>query len=328
MRADRLLAILMHLQTRGTTTTARLAERFEVSRRTILRDLYALRVAGFPVYTVPGPGGGCYLYEEFRNTLTQLTTDEIAALLLTSDTRALEDLGLAPKRRAALLKLQAAIPEPRHAQRDRLAKRLVVDPAPWADAAEPIDHLSSLYAATMEDRFVVADFERRYDIVIAHRAAPYGLVAKAGSWHFVWADEEGRLRVDRLASIRSVGLLEERFERPASFDLQAFWALWEARQRAAERPLYQVQLDVPRSALAFVRDALEGRRGGFPQTAQRKGATTKIEASFPTFEDARREILALGGAVEVVHPPALRASVADFAHQIGRRYGDSAKNIS
>ena len=61
MRADRLLSLLMFLQNRGRTTTDRLAEELEVSRRTIVRDLYALRVAGFPVYTERGPHGGVYL---------------------------------------------------------------------------------------------------------------------------------------------------------------------------------------------------------------------------------------------------------------------------
>jgi predicted DNA-binding transcriptional regulator YafY len=58
------LSILLFLQTSGRSTTARLAEELEVSRRTILRDLFALRVAGFPVYTERGPHGGCYLHEE------------------------------------------------------------------------------------------------------------------------------------------------------------------------------------------------------------------------------------------------------------------------
>jgi len=328
VRADRLLAILMHLQTRGRTTTSRLAERFEVSRRTILRDLYALRVAGFPVYTVPGPGGGCYLYEEFRNTLTQLTTDEIAALFLSADGQPLEQLGLAPKRRAALLKLQAAIPEPRHSRRNRLAERLLVDPTPWVDTAEPTDHLSSFYEATMGDRIVVATFERRYDIAITRRVAPYGLVAKAGSWYLVWAGEDGRLRADRLSSVRSVSISDAHFERSTSFDLQAFWTTWEANRRTAMRPSFRVKLRVQATAQEFVRDTLGERRGAFPQAAQPAEEWTVLKVSFASFEEARRELLALGGAVEVLEPPALRVSIADYAHQTGCRYRGPAQDIS
>jgi len=87
----------MFLLNRGRATTDRLAEELEVSAHTILRDLYALRVAGFSVYTERGSHGGCYLHEEYRNTLTQLTADEIAALFLSTIQEPLKDLGLSER---------------------------------------------------------------------------------------------------------------------------------------------------------------------------------------------------------------------------------------
>ncbi len=132
MRADRLLSILMFLQTRGRTTSERLAREFEVSRRTILRDLYALRVAGFPVYTARGAHGGCFLHDEDRNTLTQLTSDEIAALFVSSIAKPLEDLGLSQPLRGAILKLTAALPPARQEANSRLGERIVIDGEPWA----------------------------------------------------------------------------------------------------------------------------------------------------------------------------------------------------
>ena len=58
MRADRLLSIVLLLQTRGKMTAAALARELEVSRRTILRDIDSLSVAGIPLYTDGGHGGG------------------------------------------------------------------------------------------------------------------------------------------------------------------------------------------------------------------------------------------------------------------------------
>ncbi|MBN1859049.1 HTH domain-containing protein, partial [Candidatus Bipolaricaulota bacterium] len=104
MRADRLLSLLMFLQNRGRTTTDRLAEALEVSRRTVIRDLYALRVAGFPVYTERGPHGGVYLHEEFRMQLTDLTGDELEALFTLSVPAALSDLGMESGAKGALHK--------------------------------------------------------------------------------------------------------------------------------------------------------------------------------------------------------------------------------
>ena len=67
MRADRLLSIILLLQTRGKMTARTLAEELEVSRRTILRDINALSFSGVPVYSEGGHGGGFSLAEELSH---------------------------------------------------------------------------------------------------------------------------------------------------------------------------------------------------------------------------------------------------------------------
>jgi predicted DNA-binding transcriptional regulator YafY len=69
VRAGRLISLLSILSREGRTTAAALAERLEVSERTILRDLEALSGSGVPVYAVRGPGGGFQLLEGYSPTL-------------------------------------------------------------------------------------------------------------------------------------------------------------------------------------------------------------------------------------------------------------------
>ena len=117
MRADRLLSLLMLLQSRGRMTAGELAGELEVSERTIYRDLDALSAAGVPVYAERGPGGGCALLDSYRTTLTGLTQDEVRALFMLNIPAPLIDLGMGQELRAALLKLSAALPRRSHSAR-------------------------------------------------------------------------------------------------------------------------------------------------------------------------------------------------------------------
>ena len=128
MRAGRLLSTLMRLQTRGRATTDCLAQEFEVSRRTIARDLYALRVAGFSVHTERRPGGGVYLLEDFRMRLTDLTRDELEALLTLSVPTPLADLGMGAEAKGAMLKLTAGLPASRSDVERNVRNRILLDP--------------------------------------------------------------------------------------------------------------------------------------------------------------------------------------------------------
>jgi len=209
MRADRLLSLLTFLQNRGRTTTDRLANELEVSRRTIIRDLYALRVAGFPVYTERGPYGGVYLHEDFRVRLTDLTPDELAALFTFSVPAPLADLGMGVKAKGALLKLAAALPQTRQGVERDVRSRLYLDPNPWHASRELVPTLSTLRQAVWEDRWLRAMLLRARQIPVEHEIAPYGLVAKGRVWYVIWRRRNGELRVDRASDVIEARLMED-----------------------------------------------------------------------------------------------------------------------
>ena len=82
MRAQRLISILMALQRGHPLTAGELAQRLEVSIRTIFRDIDALSSMGVPVYTEAGRGGGIRLLEGYSSDLTGLSSGEAEALAL------------------------------------------------------------------------------------------------------------------------------------------------------------------------------------------------------------------------------------------------------
>ncbi len=129
MRADRLLSMLLLLQANRRITAQKLAEKLEVSERTIYRDLEALSAAGVPVYAERGPGGGCTLLGDYRTTLTGLNEADVRTLLLSGVPRPLADLGLDKALEVALLKLLAALPSARRPDAERARGRLHLDAA-------------------------------------------------------------------------------------------------------------------------------------------------------------------------------------------------------
>ena len=127
MRADRLVAVLLFLQARGRVTAAEVAEELEVSERTARRDLDALAMAGIPVYSQPGRGGGWSLLGGARTDLSGLTAAEARTLFLVAGPSA----SATPQVKAALRKLVRALPEPFRAEAEAAASAVVHRPASW-----------------------------------------------------------------------------------------------------------------------------------------------------------------------------------------------------
>ena len=108
MKSDRLISLLLLLQSAQRRTARDLAQKLEVSERTIYRDVDALSASGVPVYTERGPEGGIALADGYRKALTHFAEDEVRALFI-SGSAILADLGLGANFDRALEKLARRI---------------------------------------------------------------------------------------------------------------------------------------------------------------------------------------------------------------------------
>lgn len=316
MRADRLLSLLMLLQTRGTLTAQALAAELEVTERTIYRDVTALSAAGIPVYTERGPGGGIALVENYRTNLTGLNPAEVRALFMLSIPTALDQLGVGDELRMALLKLSAALPGSRRAEEATARQKIFLDAAGWFQPEEPTPYLKTIQSALWNNQTLNLTYHSDFGADVDMILAPYGLVAKTSIWYLVGARQD-HLRVLRISKVRQASLREETFLYPNDFDLPHFWKAW-CDEFETSRPQYPVTMRVsPTLAgiLAENRPATLTR----PPGIEKDGWQT-LTLTFESLEAARARLLAYGGAVEVLEPPALRRSIQDFATQIQNAY--------
>ncbi|MBA2950906.1 HTH domain-containing protein [Streptomyces sp. PSKA28] len=136
MRAERLLRLLLHLQTRGQSTVDQLAQHLQVSPRTVQRDLDALSLAGVPVYSVRGRGGGWALLPDYRTRLTGLTPSEAMSVFIGATAHVLADLGIDASNDQAMTKLMTVLPEGVRRDAEFARQRLLIDHAGWDDRRE------------------------------------------------------------------------------------------------------------------------------------------------------------------------------------------------
>jgi predicted DNA-binding transcriptional regulator YafY len=224
MRSDRLLSILLLLQTRGQLPASELAERLEVSVRTVMRDVEALSAAGVPVYTVRGPHGGIALLPGYRTDVTGLTAEESRALFVLLSGRAHAELGLGQAIGSALRKLMAALPAPYRPDADLASRRILIDPARWREPSlRPAADLSVLQQAVFADRRLRLRYRHSEDgRVRSYTLDPYGLVNKAGVWYLV-ADHHGEAKLFRADRVRGATALPELVQRRDGLELAEVW---------------------------------------------------------------------------------------------------------
>lgn len=312
MRADRLISILLLLQVRGRLTARGLAERLEVSERTVLRDMDALAAAGVPVIADRGPGGGWRLLDNYQTKLTGLTTAEIQSLFFAHPPKILESLGLGQAAEAARLKLQAALPASAQQQVERARQSILIDPRGWRDSPS-IASLPVLLDALWRDRRVRFIYESGLGETGERLVDPLGLVARGSVWYLV-ASRDDQQRTYRLSRIRDAVLDEQPSVKPPGFDLAAYWETSTAEFRERLPRYYGMFLVAP-SVMRWVR-----YRGWRLEEEREEGDRVRIRLRFDAEEEALQFALSFGGDVEVIEPIELRGKVLEAARTLVERY--------
>ena len=329
MRSERLLSIMLLLQTRGKLPASELAGRLEVSVRTIMRDVEALSAVGVPVYTMRGPAGGVALVPGYRTDVTGLTADEARALFVLLSGRAHADLGLGQAIGSALRKVMAALPAPHRPGADLASRRILIDPVRWRGAPQQsAADLRVLQEAVFTDRRLRLRYRHGEDGRIrSYTLDPYGLVHKAGVWYLV-ADHRGQPNLFRADRTMSAAVLDEPVQRRGGLELAEVWDTLRRRIDDVPAPV-PVTVSVRREILVmFLRIYEADLAAPIPAGSSPGGCPQErvhVELRFRSLY-AAEALLMFGPDAEVLAPGELRQALARKAAKTATLYAADANS--
>lgn len=318
MRADRLVAILLMLQRREQVTAAEVAEELEVSERTARRDLDALAMAGVPVYSQQGRGGGWRLAGGGRIDLSGLSADEARALFVLAGPQA----DASPEVRSALRKLVRALPESMRSDAETAARSLVIDPDAWDRNRRPAwrpPHLDAIESAVVDGACLSIAYTGR-DGTPSHRVVhPLGLANKGRNWYLI-ADTEAGLRTFRIDRVASTERTGDPVVRPEGFELSAQWAEFVDRVDQMRTPITARAVAVP-EALQYLRIVFGARLAeGDEFTGPDGSPAHRIEVRGASVRSLATELAGFGGWVTVESPQDLRDLLVTIGEDLVRTH--------
>jgi len=313
MRADRLVAILLMLQSRGQVTAAEVADELEISERTARRDLEALGMAGLPIYSRQGRNGGWQLAGGGRTDLSGLNAAEARALFLVAGPAS----SATPELRAALRKLVRALPESFRNAAEAATTSVLVDPAGWDQQPPrrtPV-HLDAVQQAVVDGEQIVLGYVARDRAATTRVVHPLGLAAKGAVWYLV-GDTEAGLRTFRVDRMTSVELTGQPVTRPDGFDLHEAWKLISEEVESKRTPIKATALAAPES-VPMLRWVL-GTRVRIGPAAD--GGRIEVELRGHNVRSLAAEIAGFGGSVEIIDPPEVRELLGAIGEQLAATY--------
>ncbi len=212
MKLDRLLSIVIMLLNRKRVQARDLAEHFNVSVRTIYRDIDAINRAGIPIVTYQGNKGGLEIVEGYRLDRQVLSLEDMISMLsvlkginTTFKDRQIDD---------AIEKLHALVPKEKQEYVNSYIDRMVIDVMPWGMPQGQKEKMFLLQQAIAENHLVSFSYRDAFGKGSLRTVEPMTLLFKATAWYlFAFCRLRSDFRLFRLGRIRGLTASQQTFIR-------------------------------------------------------------------------------------------------------------------
>jgi predicted DNA-binding transcriptional regulator YafY len=210
MKVDRLISIILLLLDKKRIGAQELAETFEVSSRTIYRDIDAISMAGVPVRSIPGVSGGFEIMPNYKVDSKVFSAADLSAILM--GLSGLSNLMRGDELVNALAKVKSFIPAGKAKEIERGANQIHIDLSPWAGNGNIQPYFSRIQTALTESLLLRFEYADRYGNKTARTVEPYQLVLKGNRWYvYAYCREREDYRLFRLSRMTNLQITEEAF---------------------------------------------------------------------------------------------------------------------
>ncbi|MDR6552554.1 YafY family protein [Paenibacillus qinlingensis] len=312
MKIDRLLAITMLLLNRRRISAKELSERFEVSLRTIYRDVEAINQAGIPVVSYAGLNGGYEIMDQYRLDRQFLSLEELQSIIIgLKGIRA----SVGDQEISNLLdKVGALVAKSEQPAAAQLGNQLILDMNPWQSSHQDMEHMTVLRTAIKETRLVTFSYLSSQSELSERTIEPMGIVVKGFGWYlYGYCLLREDFRVFRLSRIQTIELLSQTFDRKQK-TLETLNYRWSNRDPAT---LITLVLHAQPNIRAKIEDYFQPE-----QVTLQTDGTLLVKATQPDEPWLYTTLLGYGPSLRILEPLHIAAAVKEMAEKIVALYSN------
>lgn len=309
MKIDRLISILVVLLRRERVQAKELAEMFDVSVRTILRDVDAINLAGIPIVTYQGANGGIAIAEGYRLDKSVLSEDDMATIITT-----LKGVyGTMPDSRYEVLmeKLKSPLTSSQLDILDLKTRQMIIDLSPWGEN-ETLKEKTILLRKAIENcneiEFVYIDAESQKS---TRRVEPYSLILKGQNWYlYAWCLLRQDFRLFKLSRIKELLITNQSFQIRETANQALPWE----GEWPSQVSMVELDLIFEQAMESLVEEYYDANM------IRQDDGKLLVKICLPENNWMYGWLLSFGNTVEVINPPHIRKILADIAQEIYIKY--------
>lgn len=243
MKVDRLVSIIMILLDKKRIGAQVLADMFEVSPRTIYRDIDAINMAGIPVRSTPGVGGGFEIMQEYKMDKKVFSTDDLSALLM--GLTSLSGMIRGDELIHTLAKVRSFIPADKVKEIEFKVNQICIDLSPWMGNSRIQPYLEIIKTAMQKNKLLAFEYIAHHGNKTTRTVEPYQLILKGSHWYLQgYCRKRNDFRLFRLSRMSNLQRKEEFFA-PRNYQKPQldFDDLWAAMQTKIKIRIHRSVMD-------------------------------------------------------------------------------------